>query len=288
MKTVLTTLHSKYIHASLALPYLAAWCGDDCGHIDILEFTDHEPKENIAALLMAEKPDVVAFSVYIWNRQSTLALVDLLHTIRPNLRIILGGPEVSFDNEPLFASHPGLTALVHGEGEIPLKELLQAWQSGLMPTGIPRLTWREEDGIKSGPDTPPLTDLDQIPSPFKLGLADLSRGFSYYETSRGCPYNCSFCMSSLDDTVRSFSMERIFEDLTYLIEQKVPKIKLVDRTFNFDPKRARQIFTFILKQNKGSHFHFVIGADFVLWGIGAHIIAENHPQNRSNEIKLYG
>jgi anaerobic magnesium-protoporphyrin IX monomethyl ester cyclase len=260
MLTILTTLHSKYIHASLALPYLAAWCGTECGQIDIIEFTDHEPKESVAALLLADNPDVIAFSVYIWNREKTLALVDILHTIRPDLRIVLGGPEVSFDNERLFASHPGLTALIHGEGELPLQTLLQAWKQGNKPTNTPRLSWRNGNNIETEQNGPVLTDLDLIPSPFKLGLADLSRGFSYYETSRGCPYNCSFCMSALDSSVRSFSMERILDDLTYLIEQKVPKIKLVDRTFNYDAKRARQIFAFILEQNKESHFHFEIGA----------------------------
>jgi anaerobic magnesium-protoporphyrin IX monomethyl ester cyclase len=260
MRTVLTTLHSKFIHASLALPYLAAWCGEECGQIDILEFTDHEPKESIAAHLLFDKPDVIAFSVYIWNRVSSLALIDLLHTIRPELRIVIGGPEVSFDDEQLFAAHPGLSALVHGEGELPLKSLLQAWNNGLEPADIPRLTWRSGDQIKSGPEGATLTDLDLIPSPFKLGLADLNRGFSYFETSRGCPYNCSFCMSALDKSVRSFSMERIQDDLAFLIDKKVPKIKLVDRTFNYDAKRARQIFEFILEHNKRSHFHFEIGA----------------------------
>ncbi len=260
MRTVLTTLHSKFIHASLALPYLAAWCGDECGQIDIIEFTDHEPKESIAALLLVEKPDVIAFSVYIWNRQSTLELIDLLHTIQPELRIVAGGPEISFDNQELFVAHPGLTALIHGEGELPIKGLLKAWQTGDAPVDVPRLTWRDNEQIKTGPDAPPLADLDQIPSPFRLGLADLSRGFSYYESSRGCPYNCSFCMSALDDSVRSFSMERIQADLSYLIEKKVPKIKLVDRTFNYDAKRARQIFAYILEHNNGSHFHFEIGA----------------------------
>ncbi|MBE0502406.1 MAG: B12-binding domain-containing radical SAM protein, partial [Desulfuromonadales bacterium] len=260
MRTVLTTLHSKFIHASLALPYLAAWCGADCGQIDILEFTDHEPKESIAALLLADQPDVIAFSVYIWNRQKTLALVDLLHTIRPDLRIVLGGPEVSFDDEELFASHPGLSALIHGEGEIPLQGLLQAWLQKETPDKVTRLSWRNGERIETGPQGSTLTELDLIPSPFKLGLADLSRGFSYYESSRGCPYNCSFCMSALDSSVRTFSLERIFDDLTYLMDRKIPKIKLVDRTFNYDPKRARQIFAYILEHNKGSHFHFEIGA----------------------------
>ena len=118
MRTVLTTLHSKFIHPSLALPCLAAFCGSACGELLIREFTVHEPKENIIAELLAEQPDVVAFSVYLWNRRETLELVDALAVIRPKLRIVLGGPEVSFDGRELFDRHPGLTALVRGEGEL--------------------------------------------------------------------------------------------------------------------------------------------------------------------------
>jgi len=111
-----------------------------------------------------------------------------------------------------------------------------------------------------GDDSEPLAELDAIPSPFQNGLMDCNRGFVYYETSRGCPYRCVFCMSSLDKRVRSFSMARIERDLLWLMEHDIAKIKLVDRTFNYDPGRARHIFEFILQHNRSSHFHFEIGA----------------------------
>ncbi len=124
MRTILTTLHSKFIHNSLALPCLAAYCNDGCGDLLIREFTTHEPRESVLALLLGEQPDVVAFSVYLWNRRETLDLVDALATAQPGLRIVLGGPEVSFDGEELFAQHPGLTVLIRGEGEEPFRSLL--------------------------------------------------------------------------------------------------------------------------------------------------------------------
>ncbi len=260
MRTVLATLHSKFIHPSLALPCLAAYCGCDCGELLIREFTVHEPKEQVLAALLAEKPDVVAFSVYLWNRRPTLELVDALATVRPDLRLVLGGPEVSFDGPELFAGHPGLSALVRGEGEIPFRGLLAAWAAGGNPEGVPRLSWRLGDTVVEGPDGPPLARLDTLPSPFGLGLVDLTRGFVYYETSRGCPYDCAFCMSAGDDRVRSYSAERIRSDLGYLLAAGVPKIKLVDRTFNFDAARARELFAFIIEHNRGSHLHFEIGA----------------------------
>ena len=260
MRTVLTSLHSKYIHNSLALPCLAAYCGTSCGEILMREFTVHEPRETIVGMLLSEQPDVVAFSVYLWNRFETLALVDALTVAHPELKIVLGGPEVSFDGVELFDRHPGVTALICGEGESPLKALLAAWQDGRDPGAIPRLFRRERGEVIQGEPGPVLVDLDDIPSPFRLGLVDFGRGFVYYETSRGCPYRCSFCMSALDDRVRSFSMSRIRQDLGLLMANEVPKIKLVDRTFNYHAERTRDIFRFILDHNRSSHFHFEIGA----------------------------
>lgn len=260
MRIVLTTLHSKFVHTSLALPLLAAYCRAPQRILPIREYTVHEPKEAVLADLLAEQPDVVAFSVYLWNRTATLELADALAVARPGLRVVLGGPEVSFDGPQLFERHPGVAALVHGEGEIPLRALLDAWQRGARPDDIPRLSWRDGDRIHSLPDGPLLSDLDTIPSPFPLGLVDLSRGLVYLETSRGCPYRCSFCMSALDSRVRSYSMARIREDLGWLMEREASCVKLVDRTFNYDPARAREIFRFILDRNRASRFHFEIGA----------------------------
>jgi anaerobic magnesium-protoporphyrin IX monomethyl ester cyclase len=260
MRTVLATLHSKFIHPSLALPYLAAFCRQDCGELLIREFTVHEPKESVLAQLLADAPDVVAFSVYLWNRRETLELADALAVARPGLQVVLGGPEVSFDGPELFARHPGIAAIVRGEGEIPLRGLLAAWSRGEEPDGVPRLAWRRGNTVVEGPAAPPLENLDAIPSPFALGLVDTARGFVYLETSRGCPYSCAFCMSALDERVRSFSPPRIEQDLLWLMQHQVPKIKLVDRTFNFDAARARRIWSFILEHNQGSHFHFEIGA----------------------------
>lgn len=262
MKTLLTTLHSKYIHPSLALPYLASFCSSkECGEISIAEFTVHEPRENIIAELLRNSPDVIAFSVYIWNRTVTLELVDALYAILPQLRIILGGPEVSFEHDgSIWRHHQGITAIIRGEGEQPLHDLLHQWNTAQPPLAIDRVTQRINGTLIQGEESDPLPQLDIIPSPFKNGLMDCTRGFVYYETSRGCPYRCAFCMSALDDQVRSFSMKRIESDLLWLLNNRIAKIKLVDRTFNYDPKRALQLFKFIVKHNRCSHIHFEIGA----------------------------
>jgi anaerobic magnesium-protoporphyrin IX monomethyl ester cyclase len=258
MRTILTTLHSKFIHNSLALPCLAAYCGDDCGEFLIREFTVHEPRESILSQILAEGPDVVAFSVYLWNRREILDLVDALCVARPGLRIVLGGPEVSFEGEEIFTRHPGITGLIRGEGEEPLRALLSSWQQGQQPGVIPRTVLRVGEELVSGPDSPPLKELDTVPSPFQTGLTDMERGFVYYETSRGCPFHCSFCLSARDNLIRSYSMDRIKSDLLLLMQKDVAKVKLVDRTFNFDASRAREIFSFILEHNQLTHFHFEI------------------------------
>jgi len=256
MRTLLTTLHSKYIHASLALPCLAAYCGDQCGEILIREYSVNDPKEIILAQIVACDADVICFSVYLWNRVATLEMAECLKRINPEYKIILGGPEVSFEADDFFQHHP-VDALICGEGEAPLRTLLSAWKQRDTPASMAgiRLPGRPElDGLRL------LESLDQIPSPFAAGLVDLTRGLVYYESSRGCPYTCSFCMSALDERVRSFSLERIKSDLKLLMDNRVAKVKFVDRTFNYNPQRSREIFSFILQHNHSSHFHFEIGA----------------------------
>lgn len=260
MLTLLTTLHSKYIHASLALPCLAAACGSDCGEIRICEFTVHEPKEQILAALLAPQPDVITFSVYIWNRSATLELIDALAVVRPQLRIVVGGPELAWESEALLKEHPGISALIRGEGELPFAALLTAWARSEEAKEIPRTLLRCGSELIEGPFVAPPDDLDTLPSPFAAGKVDLGRGLVYYESSRGCPYSCAFCMSALDPTVRSFSLARIKADLQILLNAEVPQIKFVDRTFNYDGARSRAIWTFILEHNRKSHFHFEIGA----------------------------
>ena len=256
MRILLTTLHSKYIHASLALPSLAAFCQNSCGELLIREYTVHEPKESLLAQIVACQADVVAFSVYLWNRKLTLELVDSLKKINPQLKVVLGGVDVSFEPDEFFQDHP-VDALICGEGELPLRQLLSAWQKGVEPSPIAGLRL---PAFPVANGTSQLEHLDLLPSPFANGLVDLSRGLVYYESSRGCPYRCSFCMSALDDRVRSFSLERIFADLKLLIDAEVPQIKFVDRTFNYQNQRSREIFQFILQHNRRSHFHFEIGA----------------------------
>jgi anaerobic magnesium-protoporphyrin IX monomethyl ester cyclase len=276
MKLLLTTLHAKYSHASLALPCLAACCRDLSDlRILIREWTVNEPREQILRQIMREQADVVAFSCYIWNIESTLKLADDIKKVAPDTIIILGGPEASFGIFELMHDNPAVDFVVKGEGEAVFRRLMEAL---LLPTGdtllasparaqlfqgIDNLFFRSDDDILSGPLTTDYLAMDSIPSPFQAGLVDLSKPLIYYETSRGCPFSCAFCLSSLEGRVRSFSMQRIESDLNWLMSRNVGQIKLVDRTFNYDAERANLIWEFILRHNCGSRFHFEIAADLL-------------------------
>lgn len=271
MKLLLTTLHSRYIHSSLALPCLAASCTGISGLETVIrEHTVNERPEKVLAALSREHADIVAFSCYIWNIGQTLKIAADLKLLHPETFIILGGPEVSYGSHELMAENPPIDAVIRGEGEGPFRLLMQLLteasgravpDESLLAVG--NITFRSGDEIMSAPLNPPMKELDSIPSPFAAGLADTSKPLVYLETSRGCPFSCAFCLSSVEKGVRSFSMPRIESDLSILMQQGVDTIKFVDRTFNYDPVRADRIWDFILKNNQKSRFHFEIAADLL-------------------------
>ncbi|MBJ6802798.1 B12-binding domain-containing radical SAM protein [Geomonas propionica] len=264
MKILLTTLHAKYVHASLALPYLASACATlpDLD-LSILELTINELPDQLLAKLYAERADVVMFSCYIWNTELTLKLASDLKQLAPNTFIVLGGPEVSFGSFDMMVRNGAIDCIVRGEGEESCRELLEALSQGVPPAEIAAITYREGEEIIANPERAALADLDRIPSPFAAGLVDLKKPLVYYETSRGCPFSCAFCMSSIESGVRSFSTARIKADLLLLMEAGVQTVKLADRTFNYDARRANEIWRFILDHNRGSKFHFEIAAELL-------------------------
>ena len=271
MKLLLATLHSKQTHASLALPCLAAACSRIEGLTIVLrEYTVNERPEVVLPRLALEEADVIAFSCYIWNIEQTLKLAADLKLIQPHCFIILGGPEVSYGSHELMAAHGFIDCIVRGEGEETCSELLRQLadtSGGALSeerlTGISGICFRSDDDIVTTRERVAICNLDSIPSPFAAGLVATSKPLVYYETSRGCPFSCAFCLSSLEGNVRSFSLERIKSDLEILLGSGVETIKLVDRTFNYDAARASHLWEFILEKNRKSRFHFEIAADLL-------------------------
>ncbi len=270
MKILLTTLHAKYSHASLALPCLAAYCRDIPGTETVIrEWTVNEPREHILRLVMAEQAGLIAFSCYIWNIEQTLKIASDIKKISPHTRIVLGGPEASFGIFDLMHDHPAIDFVIKGEGEETFRQLivtLMQEHTNLLQHSLAKidnLFFRDDGDTASGPLSRKNLNLDSLPSPFNANLVDFSKPLIYYETSRGCPFSCAFCLSSVEGSVRSFSLERIQNDLLFLMNRNVPQIKLVDRTFNYDAGRADFIWGFILEHNRSSHFHFEISADLL-------------------------
>ncbi len=271
MKILLTTLHAKYSHASLALPSLAACCQDLPGlAVIIREFTVNEPRDHLLRMIMAEQADLVAFSCYIWNIEQTLRIASDIKKISPQTLVVLGGPETSFGTFELMHDHPAIDFVIKGEGESAFRHLLKIVANhssdqfpGAELEEVPNLFFRDRSDIAVGPHSTGHITLDSLPSPFVAGLVDLEKPLIYYETSRGCPFSCSFCLSSVEGQVRSYSMERIRNDLLLLMQRGVVQIKLVDRTFNYDDRRAIDIWRFILEHNRQSHFHFEIAAELL-------------------------
>lgn len=266
MKILLVTLNAKYIHTSLALRYLREYIKPD-HTAGLLEFTINEPIEDIADVLVAEEPDVIAFSCYIWNIEQTIELINKLRISLPNLCIIVGGPEVSFELEYWLNRVPAIDYIIYGEGEQSFKELLEYLDGKKPLESLKGIAYRLTGANVLNPPQDLLVT-DDIPSPYTdEELPALKNRTIYFEASRGCPFLCSYCLSSLDRRVRFFSLDRVQAELTRLLDADVQLVKFVDRTFNIKQDFAQAIFTFLiddhLKHNRRTTFHFEITADLL-------------------------
>ncbi len=266
MKTLLVTLNAKYIHTSLALRYLREYIKPD-HTAGLLEFTINEPIEDIADAIIAEAPDVIAFSCYIWNIEQTIELINLLRIRLADATIIVGGPEVSWELEYWLNRVPAIDYIVYGEGEQSFKDLLDYLDNRRPLESLKGLAYRLADANVL---TPPqdLLALDSIPSPYTdEELSELKNRTIYFEASRGCPFSCSYCLSSLDQRVRFFSLDRVLAEIARLLAADVKLVKFVDRTFNIKQDFAQAIFSYLiadhLEHQRQTTFHFEITADLL-------------------------
>ncbi|NLW92413.1 MAG: B12-binding domain-containing radical SAM protein [Syntrophomonadaceae bacterium] len=263
MKVVLCTLNAKYIHSSIALRYLKSYCEDSSWKIDTIEFTINQPLEDIRTRLFIAQPDVLSFSCYIWNIEIIAELCSDLKALLPECIIVLGGPEVSFDAAELLERDKNVDIVIRGEGEVTLKELLEHLKQKLSLADVDGISYRAGSDIINNHDRRLMADLNAIPQVYDMDLAEFDDRLLYYESSRGCPFNCTYCLSSTFAGVRTFSMERVKDDLRLIMKKGVRTVKFVDRTFNCNEKRARAIMEFILEHNESTKFHFEICADLI-------------------------
>lgn len=263
MKVIVCTLNAKYIHTCLALRYLKAYAAPEFD-VEMQEYTIKDPALHVVADLYAKEPDVIGFSCYIWNIEETIPIIQMLKKVRPELKIILGGPEVSYDVEYWLERIPEADFIVIGEGEATFKELLKEISGEENYPSVLGIAYRRDGKPVINPPRPKL-DLNTIPSPFRFkeDLPHLAKRVVYVETSRGCPFNCQFCLSSIEVGVRYFDVERMKEELLFLVEHGARLIKFVDRTFNIRRDYALEIFKFLIEHHQGCVFQFEITADIM-------------------------
>lgn len=264
MQIVLTTLNAKYIHTNLALRYLKASARPEFDP-QIVEYTIKDPAFNIVSDIFQKKPDVVGFSCYIWNIEESIKVIQMLKTVLPNVKIVLGGPEVSYDVHHWLRKVPEIDYIIMGEGEVSFKELLQYFNGDITRDAVRGITYLEDGKLKIHPQ-PPKIDLREIESPFRFeeDLPFLGKRIQYIETSRGCPFSCQFCLSSIEVGVRYFNREKIKEDIRFLMDNGAKTIKFVDRTFNISRSYAMEMFQFLIDEHKpGVVFQFEITADIM-------------------------
>ncbi len=297
MKFLLTAVNAKYIHSNPAIYSLRAYAGEELQrHIEIAEYTINNYMQDILADIYKRKPDVIGFSCYIWNWNLIQDLLRELPQVLPDADIWLGGPEVSYDADLILKEYPQVSGIMVGEGEATFKELLEVYvqvekrdtvkqqctmeqrymveqqcaaeQGDMLESGnaLWERRWQQIPGLCLHTGYTPVRELTDISSlPFLYNDLDLfNNRIIYYETSRGCPYRCSYCLSSIDKKVRLRDISIVKKELQFFLDHKVPQVKFVDRTFNCNHEHAMEIWRYIYEHDNGvTNFHFEISADIL-------------------------
>ena len=264
MKIILAAVNAKYIHSNLAVYSLRAFAKAYVSETKILEYTINQQMDEILMDLYREKPDLLCFSCYIWNLDYVEELAREIKKILPETILWLGGPEVSYDAVDVLTRLRQVTGVMKGEGEETFLELLEYYH-GRRETleEIAGITFRTENGEIRENEWRDVMDLSRVPFVYE-DLSLFEHKNIYYETSRGCPYRCSYCLSSVDKCLRFRDLNLVKKELQFFLDQKVPQVKFVDRTFNCHHTHAKEIWRYLLEHDNGvTNFHFEVSADLL-------------------------
>ncbi len=284
MKFLLTAINAKFIHSNPAIYSLRACVGEKLQpYVELAEFTINESLESILEGIWKRQPEVIGFSCYIWNWKLIREILAELPKILPDTEIWLGGPEVTYDGPGLLKEFPQVTGIMVGEGEVTFRELLEQYVEEAENVGRTNSAVQQEKGglsaehlrkerfgkipglcLASGYTAPrDLTDLTMLPFLYE-DMEPFTNRIIYYETSRGCPYRCSYCLSSIDKKVRLRDISVVKRELQFFLDQNVKQVKFIDRTFNCDHRHAMEIWQYIYEHDNGvTNFHFEISADIL-------------------------
>lgn len=260
MKFLLVAVNAKYIHSNPAVYSLKRFAGEYTDAVEIAEYTINNRMEDILEDIYRRKPDAIGFSCYIWNIGMVEKLMGELHKLLPQLPVFLGGPEVTYDADKLLRKYPYLTGIFIGEGEATFAQVVKYYvkKNPESLEDIPGLM------LRSGmtPERKPL-NLTDVPFLYD-DMAPFTNRIIYYETQRGCPFRCSYCLSSIDKTVRFRDIEVVKRELAFFLEKKVKQVKFVDRTFNCNHDHAMAVWQYLYEHDNGvTNFHFEIAGDIL-------------------------
>lgn len=263
MKILLTTLNSQYVHSNPALKYLYTVTAESQDDIELREFTINNEPNYIYGELVRANYNMVCFSCYIWNIEQTKAVAADLKKARPDVKICLGGPEVSFDAHIFAMENPWVDYILCGEGEYSFYRFVQMLGSRETSLNtVPGLVYRQDGKIYVNPQMEPM-DFNSVPFLYSVLDCEADKVI-YYESARGCPFKCGYCLSSIDKKIRPLSLDRVKVDLAYFLYKNVMQVKFIDRTFNYDEGRAYEIFKYLIENDNGrTNFHFEICADLL-------------------------
>ena len=263
LKVLLTAINAKYIHSNLAVYSLRAFAEQYRQSVEIAEYTINQQIDEILMDIYRRKPDVLCFSCYLWNITYVGQIVREIKKVLPETDIWLGGPEVSYNAADVLTQYPQVKGIMRGEGEETFLELLKYYHGDV--GGLDRIdgiTYRnqEQNTLVEMPMRPVL-DLNRIPFVYEE-MEHFRNKIIYYESSRGCPFSCSYCLSSIDKCLRFRDLELVKRELQFFIDYEVPQVKFVDRTFNCRHDHAIAVWTYLAKHDKGkTNFHFEVAAD---------------------------